>query len=181
MDNLPPPLILEILSRLADSSDLARCRLTCNTLNSLSYEVTSINLICSFDRYTKSRSSPSPSLITPFKSIVDNLIAKLSCLESISIGVDNVMQELSATFTRTVVDSPPVLATADAGILAGAVHVTVLVVRARRTTEEELADALTALEATGARVIGTVLTDARVARHTKAAAKSYRAKLGGSA
>jgi capsular exopolysaccharide synthesis family protein len=95
--------------------------------------------------------------------------------------LDNVMQELSATFTRTVVDGPPVLATADSSILSGAVHATVLVVRARRTTEEELADALTALEAAGARVIGTVLTDARVSQHTKAAAKKYRAKLGGSA
>jgi capsular polysaccharide biosynthesis protein/MinD-like ATPase involved in chromosome partitioning or flagellar assembly len=95
--------------------------------------------------------------------------------------LDNVMQELSATFTRTVVDGPPVLATADSGMLAGAVHATVLVVRARRTTEEELADALTALNGAGARVIGTVLTDAKVARHTRAAARSYRAKLGGSA
>ncbi|CQD20078.1 chain length determinant protein [Mycobacterium lentiflavum] len=93
--------------------------------------------------------------------------------------LDNVMQELSATFSRTIIDGPPVLATADSGMLAGAVHATVLVVRARRTTEEELADALTALNAAGARVIGTVLTDAKVARHTRAAAKAYRAKLGG--
>ncbi len=95
--------------------------------------------------------------------------------------LDNVMQELSATFTRTVIDGPPVLATADSGMLAGAVQATVLVVRARRTTEEELTDALTALHAAGARIIGTVLTDAKVARHTRAAARTYRAKLGGSA
>ncbi|CDO90573.1 chain-length determining protein [Mycobacterium triplex] len=94
--------------------------------------------------------------------------------------LDNVMQELSATFTRTVIDGPPVLATADSGMLAGTVHATVLVVRARRTTEEELADALTALQAAGARVIGTVLTNARVSQHTRAAARTYRAKLGGS-
>jgi capsular exopolysaccharide synthesis family protein len=93
--------------------------------------------------------------------------------------LDNVMQELSATFSRTIIDAPPVLATADSGLLAGAVQATVLVVRARRTTEEELADALTALNAAGANVIGTVLTDARVARHNRAATKAYRAKLGG--
>nr|WP_245605043.1 hypothetical protein [Mycobacterium genavense] len=55
-----------------------------------------------------------------------------------------------------------------------------LVVRARRTTEEELADALTALQAAGARVVGTVLTNARVSQHTRASARTYRAKLGGS-
>jgi capsular polysaccharide biosynthesis protein/MinD-like ATPase involved in chromosome partitioning or flagellar assembly len=105
----------------------------------------------------------------------------LPCSAYLPEVLDNVMQELSATFTRTVIDGPPVLATADSGLLAGAAHATVLVVRARRTTEEELTDALTALHAAGARVIGTVLTDARVSRHTRAAARTYRAKLGGSA
>jgi Mrp family chromosome partitioning ATPase len=105
----------------------------------------------------------------------------LPCSSYLPEVLDNVMQELSATFTRTVIDGPPVLATADSGLLAGAAQATVLVVRARRTTEEELTDALTALHAAGARVIGTVLTDARVSRHTRAAARTYRAKLGGSA
>lgn len=105
----------------------------------------------------------------------------LPCSAYLPEVLDNVMQELSATFTRTVIDGPPVLATADSGMLAATVHATVLVVRARRTTEEELADALTALHAAGARVIGTVLTDAKVARHSRAAARTYRAKLGGSA
>lgn len=93
MDNLPPSLLLEILSRLPDSSDLARCRLTCKTLNSLSYDLTSLKLVCSFDRYIKSRSSP--SIITPFKSIINNLVFKLSFLDSISIGVDEVLQGVS--------------------------------------------------------------------------------------
>jgi Mrp family chromosome partitioning ATPase len=105
----------------------------------------------------------------------------LPCSAYLPEVLDNVMQELSATFTRTVIDGPQVLATADSGLLAGAAHATVLVVRARRTTEEELTDALTALNAAGARVVGTVLTDARVSRHTRAAARTYRAKLGGSA
>ena len=78
-----------------------------------------------------------------------------------------------------MVDGPPVLATADSGLLGGAVDATVLVIRAGRTTEDEIADALTALRAAGANVVGTVLTDARIARHTRAATRTYRAKISG--
>jgi capsular exopolysaccharide synthesis family protein len=94
--------------------------------------------------------------------------------------LDKVLQDVSATFDRTVVDSPPVLASADSGLLGGAVPATVLIIRAGRTTEDELNDAVTALRAAGAEIVGTVLTDARVARHTKAAARTYRAKVSGS-
>jgi capsular exopolysaccharide synthesis family protein len=92
--------------------------------------------------------------------------------------LDKVLRDVSATFGRTVIDGPPVLATADSGVLAGAVQATVLVVRAGRTTEDELADALTALRAAGADVVGTVLTDARIPRHARAAARTYRTKVG---
>ncbi|MGV7887053.1 polysaccharide biosynthesis tyrosine autokinase, partial [Mycobacterium kansasii] len=61
--------------------------------------------------------------------------------------VDRVVQELSSRFDRIVIDGPPVLATADTGLLSGAVPATVLVVRAKRTTADELQDALTALRA----------------------------------
>lgn len=94
--------------------------------------------------------------------------------------IDTVLADLSSRFDRMVVDGPPVLATADTGLLAGAVQATVLVVRAGRTTVEELNDALTALRAAGAQLAGTVLTDARVPRHTRAAARIYRAKVSGS-
>ncbi|CAM3186452.1 polysaccharide biosynthesis tyrosine autokinase [Mycobacterium colombiense] len=95
--------------------------------------------------------------------------------------VDRVLQELSSRFDRIVVDGPPVLATADAGLLAGAVNATVLVVRARRTTADELTDALTALRAAGAQVVGTVLIDARQSLHIRAADRAYRSKASGSA
>ncbi|WP_322859382.1 Wzz/FepE/Etk N-terminal domain-containing protein [Mycobacterium europaeum] len=93
--------------------------------------------------------------------------------------IDRVLLDLSSRFDRVVVDGPPVLATPDSGLLAGAVSATVLVVRARRTTADELTDALTALRAAGAEVVGTVLTDARPALHIRAAAKTYRAKVSG--
>lgn len=85
----------------------------------------------------------------------------------------DMFQDLSARFSRLVVDGPPVLATADTGLLADAVEVTVLVVRAGRTTVDEVEDALHALRSTGTNVVGTVLTDARVSRHTKAAVRTY--------
>jgi capsular exopolysaccharide synthesis family protein len=103
----------------------------------------------------------------------------LPCSAYLPEQVDTALESASATFDRTVVDGPPVLANADAGLLAGAVHATVLVVRAGRTTEDEITDALTALRAAGANIVGTVLTDARVPRHTRAAARTYRAKISG--
>ncbi|XP_009598638.1 F-box/LRR-repeat protein At4g29420 [Nicotiana tabacum] len=95
MDNLPPPLILEILSRLADSTDLARCRVASKTLNALSRDVRSINLYCSSDRYTKSRSPETRDSITPFKRIFNKLISELSIVEAVSIGVDKPFGKVS--------------------------------------------------------------------------------------
>ncbi|BBY24829.1 polysaccharide biosynthesis tyrosine autokinase [Mycobacterium stomatepiae] len=95
--------------------------------------------------------------------------------------IDAVLADLSSRFDRVVVDGPPVLATVDTGLLVGAVQATVLVVRARRTTADEITDALTALRAVNAEVIGTVLTDARPSMRTSAAGRNYRAKARGSA
>ncbi|XP_028124427.1 F-box/LRR-repeat protein At4g29420 isoform X2 [Camellia sinensis] len=95
MDDLPPPLILEILNRLNNSGDLARCRVVSKTLNALSIEVRSINLHCSFDRYTKSRSPETKSLITPFKSIFKNLVSSSRLVESVSLGVEKPLRGLS--------------------------------------------------------------------------------------
>lgn len=95
--------------------------------------------------------------------------------------IDNVLADLSSRFDRVVVDGPPVLAAVDTSLLAGAVQATVLVVRARRTTAAELKDALTALRAANAEIIGTVLTDARPSMRSRAAARNYRAKIRGPA
>jgi capsular exopolysaccharide synthesis family protein len=105
----------------------------------------------------------------------------LPCTAYSPTVIDDVLAALSSHFDLIVVDGPPVLATADAGLLAGAVQATVLVVRARRTRVDELRDALTALRAAGAEVVGTVLTDARPSPQSKAAARAYRAKVGGPA
>lgn len=90
-----------------------------------------------------------------------------------------VLEKVCSPFDRAVIDGPAVLATASVGLLAGAVQTTVLVVRAGRTTIDEVNDALHALRSVGADVVGTVMTDARVPRHTKAASRTYRSKVGG--
>ncbi|PIN21735.1 hypothetical protein CDL12_05573 [Handroanthus impetiginosus] len=88
MDDLPPPLLLEILSRLADSADVARCRVSSKTLNSLALEIRSVNLQCSYFRYAKSRCPLTRSSITPFKQVFNKLISELKIVETVSIGVE---------------------------------------------------------------------------------------------
>jgi capsular exopolysaccharide synthesis family protein len=88
-----------------------------------------------------------------------------------------VLENLSAHFDRLVLDGPPVLATGDATLLAGAVHATVVVVRTGRTTVDEVKAALHALRSEGAELAGAVMTAARVAPHAKAATRAYRTKL----
>ena len=65
----------------------------------------------------------------------------------------------------------------DAGMLAGAVEATVLMVRAGKTTVDEVAAAIETLRAAGGNVVGTVLIDAPVSRQLRAAAEAYRAKV----
>ncbi|OVA11753.1 hypothetical protein BVC80_41g46 [Macleaya cordata] len=88
MDNLPPPVQLEILNRLNESADLARCRMASKTLNALSFEVRTLNIFCSFQRWYKSRAPETKSQMTPFKLIVEKLLLSSKNLESISIGVE---------------------------------------------------------------------------------------------
>ena len=95
MDDLPPPLILDILSRLGDSADLASCRVASKTFNSLSRDIRSINLHCSFDRYAKSRCPLTRSSITPFKTILKNLVSELRIVESVTIGIDKPLRTVS--------------------------------------------------------------------------------------
>jgi hypothetical protein len=95
MENLPSPVVVEILNRLKDSSDLARCRVVSNTLNEASYEVRSLTLVCSMSRYLKSRSPETKHLITPFKTVLKNLVLRSPNLESVSLGVDRSLGGIS--------------------------------------------------------------------------------------
>ncbi|KAK7399023.1 hypothetical protein VNO78_10198 [Psophocarpus tetragonolobus] len=89
MEELPASLLVEILSRLTDTTDVARCRMVSKSLNTASYEVRWLNLACSMSCYLKSRSPETRHLVTPFKTVFTDLVRRSSAnLESISLGVD---------------------------------------------------------------------------------------------
>lgn len=94
MEELPPSLIVEILSRLTDSADVARCRLVSKTLNALSYEVPFIHLFCTLSSYFKSRAPETKPLVTPFKAVFKSLVRNSRTLESVSMGVDKSLGSL---------------------------------------------------------------------------------------
>ncbi|MCG5433886.1 AAA family ATPase [Mycobacterium sp. MYCO198283] len=92
-----------------------------------------------------------------------------------------ILEKMTGLFDRIIVDGPPTLATADSGLLSAACRATVLVVRAGRSTLDDVETTLHDLRAAGGKVIGTVLTAAPVPRHTKAAARAYQARVGSTA
>jgi Mrp family chromosome partitioning ATPase len=69
------------------------------------------------------------------------------------------LQELAKVFDLVILDTPPVLATADAGILASIADGVLLVVRAGQTDREAAKRAHQQLTNVGARIVGTVLND----------------------
>jgi polysaccharide biosynthesis transport protein len=69
------------------------------------------------------------------------------------------LQELREQFDMIVLDTPPVLATADAGIVASLTDGVLLVVRAGATDRNAAQRACQQLTNVGARVVGTVLND----------------------
>jgi capsular polysaccharide biosynthesis protein/Mrp family chromosome partitioning ATPase len=97
-----------------------------------------------------------------------------------TLSVATTLEKLAAGFDRVVIDGPPALVMADAGVFAAAVDATVLVVRCGRTGTDEVDGALDNLGAAKDKAVGTVLTGATVPRATKAAASAYRARVNGS-
>ncbi|XP_020215560.1 F-box/LRR-repeat protein At4g29420 [Cajanus cajan] len=95
MEELPGPVVVEILSRLTDSRDLARCRVASKSLNAVSYEVPWLNMVCSMSRYLKSRSPETKHLVTPFKTVFADLVRRSNNLESVSVGVDRALGGVS--------------------------------------------------------------------------------------
>jgi tyrosine-protein kinase Etk/Wzc len=69
-----------------------------------------------------------------------------------------IFQKLRETYDLVLVDSPPVLAVCDALAIAPFTDAVLLLARSGRTLLSEVAEARRRLEATGARVAGTVLT-----------------------
>jgi capsular exopolysaccharide synthesis family protein len=73
--------------------------------------------------------------------------------------VRHLLGELSNEFDLVIVDAPPVLATADAAILASMADGVLFVVRAGRTDRRAIQRAHQQLVKVGAQVVGTVLND----------------------
>ena len=69
------------------------------------------------------------------------------------------LRELGEEFDLVIIDTPPVLALADASVVAATADTTLFVVHAGRTPRAVAQQALQQLEVVGARVAGTVLND----------------------
>ncbi|AKK11890.1 polysaccharide biosynthesis tyrosine autokinase [Corynebacterium uterequi] len=68
------------------------------------------------------------------------------------------LDELAQRYDHVIVDSTPLLAVTDGALLASQVDGSIVVVRHGDTTDDELRNALTAVEAVGATVLGMVLS-----------------------
>ncbi|PWA66825.1 hypothetical protein CTI12_AA321700 [Artemisia annua] len=117
MDRLPEVLLLDILSRLDDSADVARCRIAWKSFNNVYSHLRSINLKCNLRMYFKSRHrvlksskrittsksifrnpflclKPSSKVTQPYKSIFLDLISNMEVVESVCISLENETKDM---------------------------------------------------------------------------------------
>ncbi|MCH8192541.1 MAG: polysaccharide biosynthesis tyrosine autokinase, partial [Planctomycetes bacterium] len=73
----------------------------------------------------------------------------------------DLLAKLAGEFDRIIVDSPPLMAVADAAILAAICDATVLVLRAERSTRKAVQHAHRKLQGVGARLIGAIVNDVK--------------------
>ncbi len=78
--------------------------------------------------------------------------------------VDDVLERLRTDSDIVLFDAPPLIAVSDAAVLATRVDGVILVVQAEKTRREHVQRAKTMLERVNARLIGAVLTNARLDR-----------------
>jgi len=81
-----------------------------------------------------------------------------------SQSFNEVLEELSVRYEHVVIDSPAVMAVADARILSAMSSVTVLVLRAQTSTRKAAVHARRALQSVGAAILGVVVNDVPRAR-----------------
>ncbi|HLR09064.1 MAG TPA: CpsD/CapB family tyrosine-protein kinase [Bacillota bacterium] len=73
--------------------------------------------------------------------------------------MESLIQQASQWYDMTIIDTPPVLAVADAQILANIVDGSLIVVRSGQTEYEAVIEAKEALEPANAKLLGAVLND----------------------
>jgi capsular exopolysaccharide synthesis family protein len=76
-----------------------------------------------------------------------------------SEAFSNLLKELTHRYDRVIIDSPPVTSVADSQILAAICDITILVIRAEKSTRKLAQQAKEALAGIGARVLGAVVND----------------------
>ncbi|GJR26948.1 F-box/LRR-repeat protein-like protein [Tanacetum coccineum] len=109
MDKLPEPLFLEILSQFDDLADVSRCQIASKTFKTAYPHLRSINHQCMLKRYLNSRPSTvssSSKVITPFKTVFMNMISRLKVVETVRIGIDNALLDLSYRDGEDEADDP---------------------------------------------------------------------------
>jgi receptor protein-tyrosine kinase len=74
-----------------------------------------------------------------------------------SRALGDVLAAASEEYDRILIDSPPVLAVADSRVVANQCDVTVLVLRAEKTTRKQVTAAGEQLASVGAKILGAVL------------------------
>lgn len=84
------------------------------------------------------------------------------------------LEELSVRYEHVVIDSPPVMAVADARILAAQCSVTILVLRAGASTRRGAAQSRHALLSVGAHILGAVVNDVPRGRDRYGEYAAYR-------
>jgi capsular exopolysaccharide synthesis family protein len=77
-----------------------------------------------------------------------------------SHGFRQALEELSHRFDKIIVDSPPVMPVADARILGALCDITVIVLRAEKTTRRHSLGARNELRNVGAKILGVVVNNA---------------------
>lgn len=78
-----------------------------------------------------------------------------------SSRLDELLHRLKERFQYIVIDTPPVLPSTDAGVLASRVDGTLLVVRLERSLRKQSREALRTLQDMGANVLGCFVTELR--------------------
>jgi capsular exopolysaccharide synthesis family protein len=76
-----------------------------------------------------------------------------------SEAFSNLLKELTHRYDRVIIDSPPITSVADSQILAAICDITILVIRAEKSTRKMAQQAKEALAGIGARLLGAVVND----------------------
>jgi succinoglycan biosynthesis transport protein ExoP len=77
-----------------------------------------------------------------------------------SVGFSKLVEYLSGKFDRIIIDSPPVTSVTDAQILSAICDITILVLRAEKSTRKTSLQARQSLVNVGAHILGAVVNDA---------------------